>query len=410
MKLKIILFIFVVILLIIGIFYSFYGPNNIEYESFEIDSNRVEVPTKTIFGLNRNEFIIEKEKVSANQTLGIILNNAGVSNQNIEKIVTAADGVFNVRSIRLGNSYYLFYTKDSLKSLQYFVYQIDKINYVRFDLLDSIIVSRDKRKVDSDTIISSGVVSSSLWNTMRDANADPMLALYMSDIYAWTIDFYGLQKGDSFTVLYTTNSIDSSIVGVDKILASRFTHAGKNHYAYYFIQDSIGDYFDELGGSLRRAYLKAPLKFSRISSKFSNSRLHPILKIRRPHHGVDYAAPKGTPVMTIGDGKVISMSWDGGYGRRVVVKHNGNHKTGYAHLSAYGKGIKTGSYVKQGDIIGYVGSSGVSTGAHLDFRFYVNEKPVDPLKVESPPAVPIKDSNRSKYNLQMRGYMQAIDG
>jgi murein DD-endopeptidase MepM/ murein hydrolase activator NlpD len=226
---------------------------------------------------------------------------------------------------------------------------------------------------------------------------DPRLALELSDIYAWTIDFYGLQKGDSFNLVFEKESIDSIYVGIGKVLACHFIHAGHNYQAYLYSQDSLEDYFDEEGGSLRRAFLKAPLKFGRISSHFSNSRLHPVLKIRRPHHGVDYAAPTGTPILTIGDGKVTFVGRKGGYGNRVEIKHNSTYSTGYAHLSKYAKGLKAGDFVKQGTIIGYVGATGLATGPHLDFRVYKNGTPIDPLKMESPPAIPINDANKSAF-------------
>ncbi len=390
-------------------YFAFFRSNPIEMEKEELVADSIPEP-KIMFGLPVDSFELVSLKVKKNQTFSDILSQAAITQLTISRLVDSSQAVFNLRSIREGHSYHLFFQTDSVRKLKHLVYQIDKINYVRFTLQPEIAVEKGRRKVKTDTVITEGIITSSLWNTMKNSGINPMVALQMSDIYAWTIDFYGLQKNDRFKVVYTTQYIDSVEVGIERILSCRFNHSGKEFYAFYFVQDSLkGDYFDELGESLRRAYLKAPLKFSRISSSFSNSRLHPVLKIRRPHHGVDYAAPKGTPVMTIGDGKVVSMSWDGGYGRRVVIRHNSNHKTGYAHLSGYAKGLKQGDFVKQGDIIGYVGSSGLSTGPHLDFRFYENEKPVNPLTVESPPAIPVNENQKPQFQKLLDYWMKRLE-
>jgi murein DD-endopeptidase MepM/ murein hydrolase activator NlpD len=255
---------------------------------------------------------------------------------------------------------------------------------------------------DVDTIRQtfSGSIESSLWNVITGKGANPILAIELSEIYAWSIDFFGLQKGDSIRIIYDELYVDTTSIGIGKIHAAYFRHMNNDFYAIPFVQDSTEEFFDDKGKSLRKAFLKAPLRFSRISSKFSNSRLHPILKIRRPHHGVDYAAPLGTPVQSIGDGKVIKCSYEGGAGHMVKIRHNSIYTTAYLHLSRYGKGIKTGTYVKQGDIIGYVGSSGLSTGPHLDFRFYKNNVPVDPLRVEAPSVDPVREEHMERYLLE----------
>ena len=188
------------------------------------------------------------------------------------------------------------------------------------------------------------------------------------------------------------------LAGLGRIHTAYFRHEQKEFYAIPFTQDSVESYYDLDGNSLRRVFLKSPLRYSRISSKYSHSRLHPILKIRRPEYGVDYTAPIGTPVETIGDGKVIKIAYDNSSGRMVKIRHNSIYTTAYLHLSRYNKGIRTGARVKQGDVIGYVGSSGLSTGPHLDFRFYKNNRPVDPLKVEAPPVEPVKEENKQAFD------------
>jgi murein DD-endopeptidase MepM/ murein hydrolase activator NlpD len=210
--------------------------------------------------------------------------------------------------------------------------------------------------------------------------------------------------------VYENLYVEGKCIGIGRVLAASFNHYGKDNYAFYFVQDSVGEYFDNLGKSLRRAFLKAPLNYRRISSRFSNSRLHPVLKIRRPHHGVDYAAAAGTPVMAIGDGVVQYARWDNkGGGNTVRIKHNSVYSTAYLHLQKYGPGIKSGVKVKQGQVIGYVGSTGLSTGPHLDFRFYKNNKAVDPLKVESPPTDPVKDSNMEQFNIERDEWLDMLN-
>ena len=233
---------------------------------------------------------------------------------------------------------------------------------------------------------------------MTDRRVNPMLAVRLSEIYAWSIDFFGLQKGDSMRVIYDELFVDSSSLGIGRIEGAYFRHAGVDFWAIPFMQDSTWDFFDEKGQSLRKAFLKAPLRYSRISSRFSNSRYHPILKIRRPHHGVDYAAPTGTPVHAIGDGLVVFKGWNTGGGNAIKIKHNGVYTTSYMHLHGYAKGLHKGSYVKQGDVIGYVGSTGLATGPHLDFRVYKNGVAIDPLKMKAPPVEPVKEENLSRFN------------
>jgi murein DD-endopeptidase MepM/ murein hydrolase activator NlpD len=303
----------------------------------------------------------------------------------------------NVRDIKAGNSYTLFIRNDTLQRVDYFIYKDNPVTSYIFDFTDSLHIRRFENEIRSVIRYSSGTIESSLWNSMIDSKLNPVLAVELSEIYAWTIDFFGLQKGDRYKIIYEEEYIDSVSVGVRKIYAAWFEHSGNQFYAIPLLQDGVESYYDLEGNSLRKAFLKAPLRFSRISSRFSNSRMHPVLRIRRPHHGVDYAAPIGTPVHAIGDGRVSRASYDKANGRIVKITHNSVYSTAYLHLSRFGTGIKPGKYVKQGDIIGYVGSSGLSTGPHLDFRFYKNGYAIDPLKVEAPPVEPVSDENREKF-------------
>jgi len=356
-----------------------------------------EDPTpKMAYNINIDSLSIEYGDVKRNQNLSEILAPY-VSMQLIDKLAKTTRDTFDVRKIRPGNSYALITTNDSVKKTLFFIYEISKTDFVVYDFRDTLVAYKGTKDVTRSVKSVSGQIESSLWNAFADAGTDVNLALKLADVYAWTIDFYGIQKGDRFKLIYEELTIDSVPIGIGKILSALFTSDGHDFFAFYFDGGETGAYYDEIGQNLQRTFLKAPLQFSRISSRFSNSRKHPVLKIYRPHHGVDYAAPKGTPVVALGDGKVVMASWNGGMGHYVKIKHNSVYETGYGHLSKYGKGIRSGSYVKQGDVIGYVGSTGLSTGPHLDFRVYKNGTPVDPLKMESPPADPVPDSLKPAY-------------
>jgi len=335
--------------------------------------------------------------IKKNQPLSVLLQEFGIDHRQIYELSQKSQGIFDLKKIRYGNTFKIYQEKDSLKTSRYFVYEHNVLDYLAVHFDDSISLWMGQKPVDTIQSAFSGSIETSLWNLMNDKNANPMLAVTLSEIYAWSIDFFGLQKGDSISLLYDEYFVDSISAGIGAVHGAYFRHMNSDFWAIPFIQDSIPDFYDEDGKSLRKAFLKAPLRFSRISSRFSYSRMHPILKIRRPHLGVDYAAPTGTPVLAIGDGVVIKKGYSGGAGHMVKIKHNSVYTTAYLHLSKYGKGIHNGAYVKQGDIIGYVGSTGLSTGPHLDFRFYKNGSAIDPLKVEAPPVDPVREENMERF-------------
>jgi murein DD-endopeptidase MepM/ murein hydrolase activator NlpD len=366
------------------------------------DSLTIAIPVKPVnlmFGLPIDSFVIENNTVKRNQFLASILLEYDIPYNKIDELANKSREIFDVRKIKVGNPYYMFLDYDSLHTARYFVYEIDKINYIVYNLNDSITITKGQKEVHQVKKTSTGIITSSLWNAMSENGASPLLALELSDIYAWTVDFFGIETGDYFKILYTENYVDSASVGISSIDAALFHHRGEDYYAFNFPEDSITyNYFDEKGKSLRKAFLKAPLKFSRISSRFSNSRLHPVLKIRRPHHGVDYAAPKGTHVFSIGDGRVIARGFQAnGGGNYLKIKHNSVYTTVYMHLNGFAKGINQGDHVKQGQLIGYVGATGLATGPHLDFRVFKNGKAIDPLKVKAPPVEPVKKEDMSRF-------------
>ena len=245
---------------------------------------------------------------------------------------------------------------------------------------------------------------------MRKAGASPLLIIGLSDIYAWTIDFFALQKGDRFRVLYEQKLCDGEVIAIDTVRYAVFTHDNQDFPMVMYNQKDGGNiWWNEKGESMRKAFLKAPLNYTRVSSGFSYARKHPVTRRVQPHTGVDYAAPKGTPVMTIGDGTVISVKYEGAGGNTVRIRHNSVYTTAYLHLSKYAKGLKAGQRVRQGEVIGYVGSTGRSTGPHLDFRVWKNGSPINPLKMESPPAEPVKEENRKPFEAAYSDYKAQID-
>ena len=402
------------ILVIVGFVFfasSFFSCQNKREQKAEVIILDTVIAVEPIFkyGLPVDSFLIETGVVKSNQYLSQILNARGVGMGTIDKIARKSKSVFDVRKIKSGNVFTVFSTRDSVNKARYFVYENSATKYTVFELVDSLKIYQGEKEIKTRLRTAQGVVETSLWNAMVNSGQDPMLALELSDIFAWTIDFFAIQKGDRFRVIYDEMFVDSISIGVGEIYAVQFDHYGEENYAFIFNQNNRLDYFDEKGTSLRKAFLKAPLKFSRISSRFSHSRMHPVLRIRRPHHGIDYAAPKGTPVMSIGDGTVIARAYQRrGGGKYLKIKHNSVYTTTYMHLSGYAKGVSTGSRVKQGQVIGYVGSTGLATGPHLDFRVHKNGSPVDPLKVKAPPVEPVKEENLQQYNLVKDSLMNEL--
>jgi len=350
------------------------------------------------YGIVTDSLKIDRDEVKSGENLGGIFTRLGVNSKIVGNLGSYTNGIFDIRKLRSGNSYTAMMSNDGNNKLQYFVYAVNDTSYVLFDFRDSLHVHKDSKEVVRNLKSVSGEINSSLWVTMQQEGVDPNMSIALANIYQWSIDFYAIQKGDAFKVIYEELSVDGKPISIGEIHSAVFTHTGKEYYAHRFEQDNITDYFDDKGENLRKEFLKAPLKFARVTSKFSNSRLHPILRIRRPHHGVDYAAPKGTPVHTIGRGTVIKATYGGGAGRMVTIKHNNGYTTSYLHLAGFAAGIRPGAGVSQGQIVGYVGSSGLSTGPHLDFRVYKNNKAIDPLKMESPPALPVNVKYKASFD------------
>jgi murein DD-endopeptidase MepM/ murein hydrolase activator NlpD len=351
-----------------------------------------------IFGIPADSFNVFYGKIKPGRFLPEMLTGFGIGTEEIDKVLKNSSKVFDIRDMRSGNNYSILSAKDSLKKAKYLIYEHDPSLFYIFSFNDSLNITQYRLKPESEIRFVSGTIRTSLWDSMIEAGLNPELCVDMSEIYAWTIDFFALQKGDRYKVIYKENFIGNTSMGVEKIYGAEFNHSGKNIFAIPLLQNGIESYYDTSGNSLRRAFLKSPLKFSRVSSGFSSGRMHPILRIVRPHFGVDYAAPEGTPVNSIGDGKVISAGTENESGLIVRIMHNSVYTTAYLHLSSFGKDIYPGADIKQGDIVGYVGNSGLTTGPHLDFRFYRNGFAVDPLKVEAPAVEPVILENLEKFS------------
>jgi len=363
-----------------------------------------------LFNIAIDSFTVVPGEVRSGQNLSDLLTEKGISMTKVDEISKKSVLVFDVRKMKVNNPYYFFMSKKDPSKVEYFIYEINPVDYVVYQLSDSLRIYKEKKPIITQIKTASGEINSSLWNAMTEQAISPMLAMDLSEIYAWTIDFFGIQKGDKFRVVYEENFVYGKSIGIGRIFAAQFVHANEDFYAFRFTQNNEDSYFDNKGKSLKTAFLKAPLKFSRVSSVFSSHRFHPVLKIYRPHFGVDYAAQTGTPVMSIGDGTVIAKAYQpAGGGNYLKIKHNSVYTTSYMHLSKFGPGISTGVRVHQGQVIGYVGSTGLASGPHLDFRVFLNGSPVDPLKIKSPPTEPVAERYMKDYTIHRDSMMVKLN-
>ena len=373
----------------------------------EQEQLEVEDPAPTVLynidlvDYKKTEFTINKGEV-----LSEILYPNGISYPDIQKIVDLSKDVFSVRKLQAGRPYTLLFKNDSTSKLDYMIYEINEVDYVVYEFKDSVRVYRDQKPITIVEKMASGIISSSLWNTMMDNGLDQELIFVLSDVYAWTIDFYHLQKGDAFKVIYTERQVEGEMVGIEEVIAAEFTHHGTPLSAYLFESDGILDYFDDNGKNLRKAFLRAPVKFSRISSRYTQKRFHPVQKRYKSHLGTDYAAATGTPIMATGDGVVVVSTYKKFNGNYVKIKHNATYTTQYLHMSK--RAVKTGDMVKQGETIGYVGSTGLASGPHVCYRFWKNGKQVDPYRQKLPDSKPIKPEELKGFEKVKKEYGERL--
>lgn len=384
------------------------SESNVEIGLDEIDLT-VQEPTFYLT-IPSDTLRFENHKIVSGESFGALLGKRGISTSQIYKIAAAVEDEFNVRRIR-AEVEVKFATGDSSIFPSYFIYPESKYEYWIVSLQDSLYA----KKVEKERIVRrreiSGTIEDALYLSVARAGGTQALAMSLVEVYAWSIDFFRLQKGDQFSVVYEEEYVDdTTYVGLKGVIASNINHVDNDFYAFPY-KNELGfhDYYDEEGRSLRKTFLRAPLDFTRISSRYSGRRFHPVQKRWKAHLGTDYAAPTGTPIMTTADGVVIAAKYTSANGNYVKVRHNSTYTTQYLHMSKIGSGIKNGVRVKQGEVIGYVGSTGLATGPHVCYRFWVNGKQVDPYKQKLPDAEPLTAERMSAYKTYMKELKTRLD-
>ena len=378
------------------------------------NETKIEVVKEKIikeFGFTLNNFNVKKDTIESGDSFGLILEKNNLFYPKIYNIVQETKKVFDIRKINVGRPYTILSSKDSLNQPLIFIYQPNAIDYLVVSLGDSLWAEKKQKEIKLKEFEAMGSIKSSLAETMQELNLSPLLTNELSEIYAWNIDFFRLEKGDNFKIQYTSRYVDDSIyIGINRIHNAFFEHRGKPFYAIEFETDSIRgmfEYFDDKGKNLRRAFLLSPVQFSRISSRYNLRRKIAYYGRVRPHYGTDFAAPVGTPIRSTANGTVVKSGYTKGNGYYVTVSHNATYSTQYLHMKK--RGLKVGTYVQQGDKIGEVGMTGFTSGPHVCYRFWKNGRQVDPLKQKLPEAKPISDSLKRKYLTYMAPIKDKLD-
>lgn len=368
------------------------------------------VQPRVVLTLPADTLRFEKHSIASGESFGALLGKRGIGTAQIYKIAAAVEDQFNVRRIRAGIEVQ-FATGDSSLFPSYFIYPESKYEYWIIGLQDSIYAKKVEKEREVRRRAISGTIDDALYLSVGRSGGTQALAMSLVEVYAWTIDFFRLQKGDAFSVIYEEEYVDDTVyVGLKRVVAANLTHMGNDFYSFPY-ENELGfhDYYDEEGRSLRKTFLRAPLNFTRISSRYSGRRFHPVQKRWKAHLGTDYAAPTGTPIMTTADGVIIAAQYTSANGNYVKVRHNSTYTTQYLHMSKIKPGIKNGVKVKQGDVIGYVGSTGLATGPHVCYRFWVNGKQVDPYKQKLPDAKPLTADRMDVYQSYMTRLKEELD-
>lgn len=374
-------------------------------------NEEVEIEEIPPIGFYDTQFASDTLEVKSGETFSGMMNRLGLGADDTYRLVQLCDTVFDVRKFRAGNKVIAYYDRtDSTNVLRYVVYQQTRIRSTVFQCADSLAIWNWDKPVEHQRRYADVTITSSLWNDMIEAGASPTLIMDLADIYQWSVNFFTLQPEDRFRVIYNQTVCEGEVISIDTVHFSIFNGGGKEVAAVRFdTGNGSRTYWGKGGESLKRMFLKAPLKYNRISSRFSYARKHPVSGKVKAHTAVDYAAPTGTPVYAIGDGTVIKCGWDSsGGGNRIKIRHMQGYESSYMHLSKFAKGIKTGSRVSQGELIGYVGSTGTSTGPHLDFRIWEKGKPIDPLSLNSPASEPLAKEYLEEFNRIYDSYMAEI--
>ena len=386
------------------IIFSVYYFFSLAFNTSEED-NYIIQEENTEFGFNLDNFKVDRDTIQFGDSFGEIMLRNKLSYSQIYNIVESIKDSFDVRWLTAGKPYTILSTKDSLLNPQYFIYQPNLLNYVVIDFsnFDSITAYNKKKPFKIVKKTTSGVINNSLSETMDENGLPWELINQLSDVYAWTIDFTRIQKGDSFKIIYNERYIEDTIlVGIKNIDAAYFNHNGEELFAYNFVTDSLKktpEFYDQNGNSLQRTFLKSPVRFSNISSRYNLKRRIAYYGNKvRPHKGTDFAAPTGTPIMATADGRVEKSSYTKSNGYYVKIKHNNTYSTQYLHMQKKGR-VKKGQYVKQGDVIGRIGMTGNTSGPHVCYRFWKNNRQVDPFKQKLPPGEPVPSELKANFDI-----------
>lgn len=368
------------------------APNTAETKT-QITEDSIQI----LFNLRADKYNINEKSIRKNEFLSTLLSEYDIDARKVSLIAEKSKPIFDVRKMSAGKHITTFTEKDNPKKLAYFVYQPNAIDYVVYDLRDSIHVYAEQKEVTTDIQNIQGTIEVSLHQALEDSGSSPELAFPLSQIFGGVVNFYAIQPGDWFRIQYERQSVENEFIGIGKIKSAIFSHKGKEHEAFYFKPEGAteGNYYDNEGNSLHRAFLKAPLKYSRISSRFSGRRLHPVKKVWKAHLGTDFAAPHGTPIIATANGVVTESQFGRGNGNYVKIKHNKTYTTQYLHMSK--RAVKKGQRVKQGQVIGYVGSTGLATGPHVCYRFWENGRQVDALKKNFKSSEPIDSKYKEAF-------------
>jgi murein DD-endopeptidase MepM/ murein hydrolase activator NlpD len=360
------------------------------------------------YGFAIDTFSMDENTVKNGDVIGNILNENGVDAQIIHNIMADNQHIFKPSNFRVGEKYTLFKSLDG-KELEYLVYEPNVYHYFVFNFIDSIGIKKIERPVTKKIKTTSGTIESSIWNAMAQQGSSPELIAKLEDALQWSIDFYHLQKGEKFKIVYESHNIEGKEIGAGLVLAAKYEMEKNTINAIYYSKPAFKGYYNLEGRPLNKGFLRSPLRFSRISSYFNTSRLHPILRRVRPHFGTDYAAPHGTPIMSVGNGVVLEARYSGGNGNYVKIKHDKQHTTQYLHMSRIGPGIRSGAQVQQGQTIGFVGSTGLATGPHVCFRFWKNGQQVNHLRLSFPPPEPLPKEEISSFNKEKEGIVALLN-
>jgi len=371
-----------------------------------VEITKVKEPTK-LFGYDIDKYYFEKDKVEPNQILGSILYWEGVPYSKIDKLAKRSVGEFDVRMIR-ANKNYTIVKNDSCGEVVSLIYEPNQLSYVEYHIADSVYVKKHIRPVETRLEFAEGEVVTSLWNSMRENNLSISLIDKMEDALVSEVDFYHAQKGDKYKLLFEKRYINNKPVSVGKLLGAYYKN-DKEHYGIYFESDTYKGYYNYNGQPTKKAFLRAPVRFSRISSRFSYHRFHPILHRTKAHFGTDYAAAYGTPIMAVAAGTIVRKGYGRGNGNFITIRHDKTYTTTYLHMQRFAKGIKKGVHVAQGQVIGYVGSTGLATGPHVCFRMKKNGKPIDHLRENFPSPEPLPDSVITQYFEQRDSIMKIFN-